>query len=265
MVGNGIGAVCPGTGHLIVGILMSYGEQNPPDFEQNPYSAPHVNPHATVRAGTIPMPPNQTRGMVNQAVVVGVLMAVQGVLNCVAGVIAAFYAAFMPFMMQEMQQQQAQQAAQNGGNAPPPMPANLGTYFVIGGTVVAVVLIGIGILLIYSGTRKYQQSVHFGLANATRTSDDHVAPNWRHGCRRALHLGRHHGRASGIGATRPAVFSESGHIVFATGRGWRCAARMVRRDARGQFKVFDSQPDPRRDCNRVGRLFGDWGTPVLES
>ncbi len=102
---------------------MSYGEQHPPDFEQNPYSAPHVNPHATVRAGTIPMPPNQTRGMVNQAVVVGVLMAVQGVLNCVAGVIAAFYAAFMPFMMQEMQQQQAQQAAQNGGNAPPPMPA----------------------------------------------------------------------------------------------------------------------------------------------
>ena len=138
---------------------MSNGDLNRNEFEQNPYSAPHLNPPRTQLAGMIPMPPNQTRGMVNQAVVVGVLMAVQGALNCIAGAIAAFYAVFMPLMMQEMQQQAAQQAAQNGGQAPAPIPENIGLYFAIGGTLFAVVLFGLGVLLIYSGfsVARYQR------------------------------------------------------------------------------------------------------------
>jgi hypothetical protein len=138
---------------------MSNGDGNRNEFEQNPHSAPHLNPQWTPPAGTIPMPPNQTRGMVNQAAVVGVLMAVQGAMNCVAGLISAFYAALMPLTMQLLQRQAAQQAGQNGGNAPVPMPENIGWYFAIGGTLVAVVLIGLGVLLIYTGfsVARYQR------------------------------------------------------------------------------------------------------------
>jgi hypothetical protein len=123
---------------------MSTDDPNLPESVQNPYSLPRTDPHAVHRSGPIPLPANQTRGMVNQAVVVGVLMAVHGAINCLAGAIAAFYAIFMPAIMAEAQQQQA---AQGGA----PMPENMGLYFAIGGTIYAVVLIGLGLLLIFAG------------------------------------------------------------------------------------------------------------------
>jgi len=124
----------------------------------NPYSAPPVAPQSSQRDGAIPLPAYQTRGMVGQAVVVGVLMAVQGAINCVAGIFAGFYAIFMPVMFDQMQQQAAQQAGQ-GGPAPQPMPENVGWMLAVGGGVVAVVMIGLGLLLIYCGVSvaRYQR------------------------------------------------------------------------------------------------------------
>lgn len=123
------------------------------DASQNPYSAPQTPPQVTQQSGSLPLPPGQTRGMVGQAAIVGVLMAVQGAIDCLGGIIAAFYAVLMPSIMAEAARQQA---AQGGGQ---PMPENIGTFFAVGGGIVAVVMIGLGILLIYSGisVARYQR------------------------------------------------------------------------------------------------------------
>ena len=127
---------------------MSTGEPNRSDpfsaaDSHNPYSVPQTDPSAPQQSGPIILPPNQSRGMVNQAVIVGVLMAVQGVINCLAGLLAGFYAVFMPAFLAEARRQQP------AGGAP--MPENMEFYFAVFGTIFAIVLLGIGILLIYSG------------------------------------------------------------------------------------------------------------------
>jgi hypothetical protein len=100
---------------------MSTDDPFGPDSSQNPYSAPQTGPQLMQQSGAIRLPPGQTRGMVGQAAIVGVLMAVQGAIDCLGGVIAAFYAVFMPTIMAEIQEQQA---AQGGGQ---PMPESIGT------------------------------------------------------------------------------------------------------------------------------------------
>ena len=132
---------------------MSTDDSFGPDASQNPYSAPQTTPQVIQQSGSIPLPPGQTRGMVGQAAIVGVLMVVQGAIDCLGGIIAAFYAVFMPSIMAEAARQQA---AQGGGQ---PMPENIGTFFAVGGGIVAVVMIGLGILLIYSGisVARYQR------------------------------------------------------------------------------------------------------------
>ena len=128
---------------------MSADDSSGQDSAQNPYSAPHTTPQELRQTGEIPLPPGQTRGMVGQAAIVGVLMAIQGAADCLAGLIALFYAIFMPAFM-------AQQAAQGGG---PPLPENFGLFFAVGGGIAAAVLITLGILMIYAGVSvtRYQR------------------------------------------------------------------------------------------------------------
>lgn len=135
---------------------MPHDEPQPSDPTPNPYSAPNSDPGAPHRGGPIPLPAGQHRGMVGQAVVVGVLMAVQGAINLVAGVIAAIYSVFMPYVMEDVRQQAAKNAGQG---AAAPLPENFGLYFGIAFGLAAVVLFGLGILLIYSGynVARYQR------------------------------------------------------------------------------------------------------------
>lgn len=123
-------------------------------MSDDPYSNPSGldNPYGPTAAGAaveldqaIQLPVGQSRGMVNQVVVLGVLMIIQGVLDLMAGAAAMFYAFFMPQIFEEMQ------AGAAGGQPPPELPAEFGTYMMIGGALFAAALFVIGILLVVSG------------------------------------------------------------------------------------------------------------------
>jgi len=135
---------------------MAPDNLDPNEAAQNPYAAPHVfeGEANLIDAGHISFP---TRGMVGHAVAIGVLMIVQGVLDFLAGVAAAFYAFFMPGILAQAQQQ----AAQGGGQPSPPMPEHMGMIFAVGGGIVAIVMVALGLLTIYCGisVMKFQNRI----------------------------------------------------------------------------------------------------------
>lgn len=103
--------------------------------ERNPYQTPiSVGEGDDLR---------QRRGMVNHAMPVGILMMVQGALNCLVGGLAVIYAVIVPSAIA-----QAQQANQPGQ---PQLTPDMGLMFAVGGGIVAFVMIGLGLLWIYSG------------------------------------------------------------------------------------------------------------------
>ena len=95
---------------------------------------------------SVNLPVGQTRGMVGQAIVVGVLMIIQGVLNLIACAADRVYAWFIPIMMEEMQQ-----GAIRLGTDPSPLPDSLNTMIAGGGGILAGVLFVSGVLLVYAG------------------------------------------------------------------------------------------------------------------
>ncbi len=123
---------------------MSSDPTNPSD--ENPYRpVEQFGATAESLGKDIDMLPGQPRGLIGHTTALGVLMIVQGALDCIACVIAAGYAWMMPQFMNQM----AQQAAANG--QPSPMPPNMGQTFAIGGSLIAILLFVMGALLIYGG------------------------------------------------------------------------------------------------------------------
>ncbi len=107
----------------------------------NPYAA-HEGPAKSVADDDLRLPLGQTRGMVNQVLVIGILMIVQGVLNLIMAVGCAGYSVFMPEVMR-------QAAKQQGGG--PQMPPNAIAWMTYGLGAMAVVALIVGVFNIYSG------------------------------------------------------------------------------------------------------------------
>ncbi|NNE00956.1 MAG: hypothetical protein HKN47_26875 [Pirellulaceae bacterium] len=116
--------------------------------DDNPYE-PSSDPSLAGMDKSIQLPEGQKRGMVGQTTVLGVLMIIQGIVNALAGVAIAGYAWFMPQVFQQMRADMAKQPA--GGPPPPQLPENFELYLMIGGGILAAVMLLIGLLLVYSG------------------------------------------------------------------------------------------------------------------
>ncbi|TWU10074.1 hypothetical protein Pla52o_57780 [Novipirellula galeiformis] len=118
----------------------------------NPYSSTSTAA-ATVGAGGICLPAGQSRGMVSQVPILGVLMIVQAVLVGLMGLLVAGYAVFMPMIFRQM----SEEAAKQGGN-PVPMPAQMELGMQIGLAALAVSVFAIAALTLFAGVRmlKYQ-------------------------------------------------------------------------------------------------------------
>jgi len=99
--------------------------------DRNPYQTPIIGDGNDMRP---------THGMVNHAMPVGILMVVQGALNCIFGGLAVIYAVMMPRFIA-----QANQPGQ------PQLTPNTGLIFAVGGGVAAFVMISLGLLWIFSG------------------------------------------------------------------------------------------------------------------
>jgi len=131
---------------------MTSGNPNDDPFSaMNPYSAATVRADA-LREGELQLPDVQTRGMISQVPILGVLMILQGAMEFLVGIVIVGYAIFMPQFMQQMQNQ----AAKQGGPQPPALPAQAAAWITIGGSVLAVVILAIALLTIYSGFKVYR-------------------------------------------------------------------------------------------------------------
>mgnify|MGYP003677032172 CR=1 FL=1 len=90
-----------------------------PASESNPYT-PSPAASRPGGAGAVRLSDVQSRGMVGQIPVLGILMIVQGVFILLMSLALGFYAFLMPIMFRSMREE----AAKQGGNAPP-MPQDV--------------------------------------------------------------------------------------------------------------------------------------------
>ena len=118
-----------------------------PASESNPYT-PSPAASRPGGAGAVRLSDVQSRGMVGQIPVLGILMIVQGVFILLMSLALGFYAFLMPIMFRSMREE----AAKQGGNAPP-MPQEMETWMMVGLGVGAVFVLAIAVATILAGVR----------------------------------------------------------------------------------------------------------------
>lgn len=123
-------------------------EDQPPRL--NPYAS-NIGPTPPTDAGELNAALGYRRGMIGHIPILAVLMVIQGVLELLMAVAFAGYAVLMPEMFQEMQKQAAKQGGQGGG-----MPAAMPAWLTTVGVALAIVILIIGALTIYSGLNVYR-------------------------------------------------------------------------------------------------------------
>jgi hypothetical protein len=111
----------------------------------NPYAV-NIAPTGIVTEENLRLALGQTRGMIGQIPILGVLMIVHGVVDLLMAIICGGYAIFLPDFMRQVQAQ----AVKQGGQATP-MPPEAMFWMTFGFGFVAVLALVVGVLTIYSG------------------------------------------------------------------------------------------------------------------
>lgn len=117
----------------------------------NPYQVNTMETSVLGTSGALGLTPDTRRGLVGHVQIVGVLMIVQGLLDVVMALGIGAYSIFLPRIFAEIEAQAAEQGQQ--GN---PMPENFETMFLVGGSILAVLILCVALLMVFAGWQAIQ-------------------------------------------------------------------------------------------------------------